>query len=59
MDHGPVGPRRFKEAGEGGDEAAGNRQAPQPRALATGLDTLARLLEAYSSQKEENRYNFF
>jgi hypothetical protein len=33
----------------GGDEAAGNRQAPPPRTL----PTRARLLEPYSSQKEE------
>ena len=33
----------------GGDEAAGNSQAPLPRTLATG----AGLLEPYSSQNEE------
>jgi hypothetical protein len=43
------GPRRFKEARRGGDEAAGNRQAPLPRTLATR----AGLLEPYSSQTEE------
>ena len=40
---------------EGGDEAAGNRQAPLPRTLATW----AGLLEPYSSQKEETGLSFF